>query len=96
MTDSKAILLSSKFNLPLLGANHILLSFLPDPLATEASLPSPGRGASLEAKLVVGEGAGHGTWKIIEGERQRSEAMRRQGEEEQLRMSSFQRLRYGN
>ncbi|KAI9634698.1 uncharacterized protein MKK02DRAFT_37577 [Dioszegia hungarica] len=78
------VLVSSKFNLPLLSANNITLSFLPDPLVTETNLPSPGRGASLEAKLVVGEGAGHGVWKVIEGERARWEADRRRGEEEAL------------
>lgn len=39
----------------------------------------------MEAKLVVGEGAGHGVWKVIEGERARWEADRRRGEEEALR-----------
>jgi hypothetical protein len=62
-----------------------MLSFLPDPLASEATLPNPGRGSNLEAKLVVAHGAAHGTFKIIEGERARFEADRRRGEEEQLR-----------
>lgn len=83
-TLTQPVLLSSKFNLPLLSANNIALSFLPDPLERE-TLPSPGRGASLEAKLIVGDGSAHAVWKIIEGERSRWEEHRRRGEEEELR-----------
>lgn len=54
--------------------------FLPDPNDPESGLPSPGRGAHLEVKVVIGEGAGHGVWKRIEGERQSAEARRKEGE----------------
>lgn len=87
MYDRQSILLSTEFKLPTFSPNHILLSFLPDPkLGAESNLPSPGRGSSLEAKLTVGEGAGHGCWKRIEGERCRAEENRNQ--EEVLRKSS--------
>jgi hypothetical protein len=87
MNDQQSILLSTEFKLPTFSPNHILLSFLPDPrLGAESNLPSPGRGSSLEAKLTVGEGAGHGCWKRIEGERCRAEENRNQ--EEVLRESS--------
>lgn len=80
-----SILLSTKFNLPLLSPNNITLSFLPDPLAPPpATLPNPGRGSALEVKLVVGEGAAHAVWKVIEGERAGAEERRRRGEEEDL------------
>lgn len=63
----------------------MLLSFLPDPNRQPPTLPSPGRGASLEAKFTVGEGAAHAVWKRVEGERARVEAARNRGEEEALR-----------
>jgi hypothetical protein len=85
-SDPQTILLSTKFNLPLLSPNNITLQFLPDPLAPPpATLPNPGRGSALEAKLVVGEGAAHAVYKVIEGERAGAEARRRRGEEEDLR-----------
>jgi hypothetical protein len=50
-----------------------------------SNLPTPGRGGKLEVKLLVGEGAGHGVWKRIEGERGRWEETRRREGEEALR-----------
>ncbi|ORX37247.1 hypothetical protein BD324DRAFT_435347 [Kockovaella imperatae] len=74
-------LLKCTFNLPTFSANHLLISFLPDPeLGAASNLPAPGRGSSLEVKIIVGDGAGHGVWKRIEGERQRHEHHRSQGE----------------
>lgn len=67
---------SAKFNLPLFSPNNILLSFQPDP--SSQSLPEPGRGGKIEAKVTVGEGAGHGIWKMIEGERERWLEIQRQ------------------
>jgi hypothetical protein len=76
---------SAKFNLPLFSPNNILLSFQPDP--SSQSLPEPGRGGKIEAKVIVGEGAGHGIWKMIEGERERWLEIKRQ--ENVLRESLF-------
>jgi hypothetical protein len=50
-------------------------------------LPEPGRGGKIEAKIIVGEGAGHGIWKMIEGERERW--LERKREENTLRESLF-------
>jgi hypothetical protein len=50
-------------------------------------LPEPGRGGKIEAKVIVGEGAGHGIWKMIEGERERWLEIKRQ--ENVLRESLF-------
>lgn len=72
---------SCTYNLPTFSANHIRMSFLPSPSSN--SLPDPGTGQSLEAKIIVGEGAGHAVWKIIEGERSRAEERGR--DEEDLR-----------
>jgi len=74
--DDQAYLNSAKFNLPLFSPNNILLSFQPDP--SSQSLPEPGRGGKIEAKVIVGEGAGHGIWKMIEGERERWLEIKRQ------------------
>ncbi|GFZ45002.1 hypothetical protein JCM24511_02728 [Saitozyma sp. JCM 24511] len=78
-----SVLISSTFHLPTFSPNHLLLSFLPDLLSPAPSnLPTLGRGGKLEVKLLVGEGAGHGVWKRIEGERGRwEESRRREGEE---------------
>lgn len=72
---------SCTYNLPTFSANHIRMSFLPSPSSN--SLPDPGTGQVLEAKIIVGEGAGHAVWKIIEGERSRAEERGR--DEEDLR-----------
>ncbi|WVQ73400.1 hypothetical protein IAR50_002972 [Cryptococcus sp. DSM 104548] len=72
---------SCTYNLPTFSANHLLINFLPSPLS---SLPDPGRGQGLELKVIVGEGAGHGVWKRIEGERSRAEERGREGENEDL------------
>jgi len=74
--DNQPYLNSAKFNLPLFSPNNILLSFQPDP--NSQSLPEPGRGGKIEAKIIVGEGAGHGIWKMIEGERERWLEIKRQ------------------
>jgi hypothetical protein len=81
--NTQPYLNSAKFNLPLFSPNNILLSFQPDPASQ--SLPEPGRGGKIEAKIIVGEGAGHGIWKMIEGERERWLAIKR--EENTLRES---------
>ena len=73
-------MLSSTFHLPTFAPNHLLLNFLPDPSVPDPGLPSPGRGSSFEVKVVVGEGAGHGVWKRVEGERCSAEQKRTQGE----------------
>jgi hypothetical protein len=83
--NGQAYLNSAKFNLPLFSPNNILLSFQPDP--NSQSLPEPGRGGKIEAKIIVGEGAGHGIWKMIEGERERWLEIKRQ--ETVLRGSYF-------
>lgn len=67
--EYKQYLASAKYNLPLFSPNNILLSFQPDP--NSQSLPEPGRGGKIEAKLIIGEGASHGIWKMIEAERER-------------------------
>jgi hypothetical protein len=66
-------MLSATFHLPTFTPNNILLHFGPDPSLPleQTGLPDPGRGGKIEAKLVIGEGAGHGVWKRIEGERSR-------------------------
>lgn len=78
-------LLSATFHLPLFTPNHLLLHFHPGPHLplVQTNLPDPGRGGKIEAKVVVGEGAGHAVWKRIEGERGRWAERRR--EEEILR-----------
>lgn len=43
------------------------------------NLPPVGRGGKIEAKFVVGEGAGHGLWKKVEAEK---EGFKRRKEEE--------------
>ncbi|ORY25956.1 hypothetical protein BCR39DRAFT_542733 [Naematelia encephala] len=75
-------LLIASFNLPLFAPNNLILSFLPSSPESSSHLPEVGRGGKIEAKLVVGEGAGHGIWKRIEGERSRY--VERQIEEESL------------
>jgi hypothetical protein len=77
----------AKFSLPLFSPNNILLSFQPDPNPESEAhkLPDPGRGGKIEVKIVVGEGAGHGVWKIIQGEMERWSNTRR--EENTLRES---------
>ncbi|WVR06498.1 hypothetical protein IAU60_003529 [Kwoniella sp. DSM 27419] len=74
---------SATYNLPLLSPNNILLSFSPSPPNPSqgphiTSLPDPGRGQSLELKLIVGGGMGHAVWKRIEGERTRAEEKRKE------------------
>ncbi|KAK8858757.1 hypothetical protein IAR55_002986 [Kwoniella newhampshirensis] len=64
------------YNLPTFSANNVLITFVPVP--GDTSLPDPGRGQTIEAKVVVGEGAGHGVWKRIEGERMRAEERRKE------------------
>lgn len=51
----------------------MVLHFKPDPTLPldPTGLPEPGRGGKIEAKVIVGEGAGHGLWKAIEAERER-------------------------
>ncbi|WWD18652.1 hypothetical protein CI109_103105 [Kwoniella shandongensis] len=66
----------ASYNLPTFSANNVLLTFIPAP--GDTSLPDPGRGQTIEAKVIVGEGAGHGVWKRIEGERMRAEERRKQ------------------
>ncbi|KJD99684.1 hypothetical protein I311_06728 [Cryptococcus gattii NT-10] len=73
------LLRSCTYNLPTFSANHILITFLPSPSSN--SLPDPGRCQVLEAKIIVGEGAGHGIWKRIEGERSRAEERGREEED---------------
>ncbi|WVQ85057.1 hypothetical protein IAT38_007221 [Cryptococcus sp. DSM 104549] len=69
------------YNIPIFGTNSINLTFTPSPGST---LPDPGRGQLIEGKIVVGEGAGHGVWKRIEGERSRVEERGRAEEGEGL------------
>ncbi|OWZ27804.1 hypothetical protein C349_06744 [Cryptococcus neoformans var. grubii Br795] len=73
------LLRSCTYNLPTFSANHIRITFLPSPSSN--SLPDPGTGQVLEAKIIVGEGAGHAVWKRIEGERSRAEERGRDGED---------------
>ncbi|KAL7423049.1 hypothetical protein Q5752_002348 [Cryptotrichosporon argae] len=73
---------SNTFNLPLFGANNLSLAFVPDRSpGSEPHLPEPGRGGAIEAKLIVGEGAGHGVWKRVEGEREAWAARKREAEQ---------------
>ncbi|EIW67675.1 hypothetical protein TREMEDRAFT_64270 [Tremella mesenterica DSM 1558] len=74
-------ILSATFHLPTFSPNQILLAFLPDSeKGSSHALPDPGRGSHLELKMVIGEGAGHGVWKHIEGQRVRCEERRKEGE----------------
>jgi len=75
-------ILSTTFELPILSQNYILISFLPAEPVEASGLPPVGRGGKIELKVAVGEGAGHGIWKRIEGERMMAEE--RSTEEEAL------------
>lgn len=66
--------------------NYIAITFLPDPLDPNNNFPQLGRGSDITGTIWVGDGAGHGVWKRIEGERQLAEARRNAGE--MLRESS--------
>ncbi|WVN90557.1 uncharacterized protein L203_105796 [Cryptococcus depauperatus CBS 7841] len=66
-----SVLRSCTYNLPTFSANHILLTFIPSPYSS--SLPQISSSQHIELKAVIGEGAGHGVWKRIEGERGRAE-----------------------
>ena len=88
--SQQTCVLTSTFHLPTFSPNQILITFLPSPSPPSSTstssadvevLPHPGRGAHLEIKLVVGDGAGHGVWKHVEGQRVRWEEMRLEGEQ---------------
>ncbi|KAL1413153.1 hypothetical protein Q8F55_000902 [Vanrija albida] len=72
-----ATIKSNEFAVPLFSANHLLVSFVPDPAVAQPGLPHPGRGGAITAKLVVGDGVAHAVWKRIEAERAAWEERRR-------------------
>ncbi|KAK1925761.1 hypothetical protein DB88DRAFT_524065 [Papiliotrema laurentii] len=74
------VLIYSGFELPVFSQNYIAITFLPDPLDPNNNFPQLGRGSDITGTIWVGDGAGHGVWKRIEGERQLAEARRNAGE----------------
>jgi hypothetical protein len=81
------VLHDTTFSLPIFSAPSFTLLFLPSSPPESSNLPSPGRGAFIEAKLAVTSGAANALWKRVRGEWDAYKARRL--EDETLREWSF-------